>query len=65
MTRYCAKPGLRIPMPDRPGQLVPETGDGIQVPELSPYYQRMIADGDLVEATDETPPAGGKPEGKK
>lgn len=65
MTRYRAKPGLRIPMPDRPGQLVPETGEGIQVPELSAYYQRMIADGDLVPVTDDTPPAGGKGEGKK
>ncbi|WAC26422.1 hypothetical protein [Ancylobacter sp. SL191] len=53
MTRYRAKTGARIPMPDRPGQQVPEAGEGISVNELNPYYLRLIADGDLVPVTDE------------
>lgn len=60
MTRYRAKTGARIPMPDRPGQHVPDSGEGISVDELSPYYLRLIAAGDLVPVTDEPPaaPAG-------
>jgi len=69
MTRYRAKAGLSIPMPGRPGELVPEVGDGIRVDEQSTYYLRLIADGDLVavpeETAQETPPVGGKAEGKK
>lgn len=73
MTRYRAKAGLSIPMPGRPGELVPEVGDGIRVDEQSTYYLRLIADGDLVavpeetaqETAQETTPAGGKAEGKK
>ena len=64
MTRYRAKAGLRIPMPGRPGELIPEDGDGIRVDEQSTYYLRLIADGDLVAVPDETPPSG-KAEGKK
>lgn len=69
MTRYRAKAGLRIPMPGRPGELVPEDGDGIRVDEQSTYFLRLIADGDLVAVPEETAPepasAGGKAEGKK
>ncbi|WGD31211.1 hypothetical protein AncyloWKF20_05150 [Ancylobacter sp. WKF20] len=57
MTRYRAKTGAHIPMPDRPGQQVPEDGEGTSVNELNPYYLRLIADGDLVPVTDEMPAA--------
>ncbi|MEP9378389.1 hypothetical protein ABLE91_16860 [Aquabacter sp. CN5-332] len=49
--KYLAKPGSRIPMPDSPGQFVPDGGDGTTVNELLPYYARLIADQDLVPAT--------------
>lgn len=62
MTRYCAKPGLRIPMPGSPGQFVPEAGDGIGIDLTSSFYARLIADRDLIPVADATPP---KPEGKK
>ncbi|GGF56697.1 hypothetical protein GCM10007301_15480 [Azorhizobium oxalatiphilum] len=52
--KFRAKPGLRIPMPDRSGQFVPDTGEGTSVDELNPYYARLIADRDMVPATDET-----------
>lgn len=64
MSRYRAKPGLRIPMPGCPGQFVPEVGDGIQIDEQSSYFVRLIADGDLVAVTEEPPAKPGKAEGK-
>ncbi|MBB3771529.1 hypothetical protein FHS55_002128 [Angulomicrobium tetraedrale] len=63
MTRYRARPGLRIPMPGRPGQFVPEGGDGIVIDEQNGFFLRLVADGDLVEAPASTPT--GKTEGKK
>lgn len=70
MTRYRAKRGQTVPMPDRPGQFVPDSGEGTAVNETSPYYARMIADGDLVAVEDEqteqaTQAAPAKTEGKK
>lgn len=62
MTRYRARAGLRIPMPGRPGQFIPEDGDGVRVDEQSTYYLRLIADGDLVEVTVDTPAKAGKAE---
>lgn len=53
MTRYRAKRGQTVPMPDRPGQFVPDSGEGTVVNETNPYYARMIADGDLVAVEDE------------
>ena len=53
MTRYRAKRGQSVPMPDRPGQFVPDSGEGTAVDEMSPYYARLIADGDLVVVDDE------------
>lgn len=52
MTRYRAKRGQSVPMPDRPGQFMPDSGEGTTVNEINPYYARLIADGDLVEAED-------------
>lgn len=53
MKRYRAKRGQRVPMPDRPGQFMPDDGEGTSVNEMNPFYARMIADGDLVEVEDE------------
>lgn len=65
MTRYRAKAGLRIPMPDRNGLLVPDEGDGIQINELSNFYRNLIAEGSLVAVPADTAPSGAKAEGKK
>lgn len=46
--KYRALPGLRIPMPDRPGQIVPDSEEGTALDEMSPYYARLIDDGDVV-----------------
>lgn len=51
--KYRATPGLRIPMPDRPGQIVPDTDEGTALDEMSPYYARLIADGDVVLVPDD------------
>ncbi len=56
--KYRALPGLRIPMPDRPGQVVPDTDEGTALDEMSPYYARLIADGDVVPV----PPAQPEPD---
>lgn len=50
MTRYRAKRGHRVPMPEAPGQFLPDSGEGVPVDETNPFYARMIADGDLVAA---------------
>ncbi len=55
MKRYRAKRGQSVPMPDRPGQYMPDSGEGTSVDEMNPFYARMIADGDLVEVKDEAP----------
>lgn len=57
MTRYRAREGASIPMPDRPGQIVPTVDPGTAVNELLPYYARLIADGDLIPVDDEAPAA--------
>lgn len=49
-------PGLSVPDPAR-GDTVPPEGREV---EPTQYWQRRIADGDVVEATAETPPASGK-----
>lgn len=56
--RYRAKPGQRIPMPDRPGQFVPDDAEGAAVNPMNPYYARLIADGDLVPASSAARRAG-------
>lgn len=61
MTRYRAKRGQSIPMPGAPGQFIPDSGDGIPVDEMSPFYARMIADGDLVVAEPDPEPAPASP----
>lgn len=55
--KYRALPGLRIPMPDRPGQVVPDTAEGTALDEMSPYYARLIADGDVVPVPDALKPS--------
>ena len=48
--------GRQVPDPDRGGHLPPE---GREV-EPTQYWQRRLVDGDVVEASPETPPATGK-----
>ncbi|OYX85627.1 MAG: hypothetical protein B7X99_10105 [Rhizobiales bacterium 17-65-6] len=65
--KYVAAPGLRVPLPGRAGQFVPASG-GIEIDPLSPYFARLVADGDLIPAP-ETPskpaPAPSAREGDK
>lgn len=49
--KYVAAPGLRVPLPGRAGQFVPEA-DGIEVDPTSSYFARLVADGDLIPAPD-------------
>jgi hypothetical protein len=45
--KVLAAPGLRCPMEHKPHKYIPDTGDGVDVPE-SPFYLRLIGDGSLV-----------------
>lgn len=57
--KYVAAPGLRVPLPGRAGQFVPDT-EGMEVDPTSAYFARLIADGDLVPAP-QPKPAPAKP----
>lgn len=46
-----------VPMPDRGGRLFSQTPDGETIDTEHPFYLSMIADGDIVEATEESAPA--------
>lgn len=50
---YRPKKGLKIPMPDRGFQLLPESG--LPVDLGNPFYRRLLADGDIVAVEPETP----------
>ena len=52
--------GLRIPMPERGRAMFPAGPRGTPVDEASPYYARLIAEGDLVEVKAETAPPAPK-----
>jgi len=43
-----AQPGLVVPMPDRDNRPMPVHGAAVDVGK--PYYRRLLADGDIVEA---------------
>jgi hypothetical protein len=57
--KVLAAPGLQCPKEDKPREYIPDTGDGIDVPE-TPFYLRLIGDGSLVLA-----PESNKKGGKK
>lgn len=51
MMQVQAAPGLRVPMEDKPRTHITDT-ESVAVPD-SAYYQRRLADGDLVLQQDE------------
>jgi hypothetical protein len=50
-----ADPACRLPMPDRGGRLFSREGENVD-PE-HPFYMRLIADGDILPASRDTPEA--------
>jgi len=46
--KVLAAPGLECPMENEPRKRIPDSGPGVDVPDGSPFYQRLIADGSLV-----------------
>jgi hypothetical protein len=53
-TLYCpARPGLKIPMPDRGNRLMPDTGAPVDI--HARYYAQLLADRDIEKAPVERP----------
>lgn len=46
--KVLASPGLECPMENDRTKKIPDSGPGVDVPDDSPYYQRLILDGSLV-----------------
>lgn len=49
-------PDMKVPMPDRGGRLFSAAGETVNVEDR--FYATMIADGDLVDASQPAAPAG-------
>jgi hypothetical protein len=48
--KVLAAPGLECPMENDPThrKRIPDSGPGVEVPDDSAFYQRLLADGSLV-----------------
>ncbi len=46
--KVLAAPGLQCPKEGKPREYIPDSGEGVEVPDGSAYYQRLLADGSLI-----------------